>query len=488
MNLRKVKFGAPAAERDIKQGLYAYFVESEAFERVTSGQKTLVLGNRGSGKSAIFKVFAEREREKGTVVLELVPEDYSYEILQSSLKREDEGAWSKHSSFIAAWKFLILIMVMKQLTASGPSFKRGPAGRIYSYLRDNYTGMQDSPISMLVSYVKRIEGIKVGAYETALKTRKLASLYKLDEIEPYIADIKELCNQRKVIVLVDELDRGWDNSEDAKAFVAGLVQAAMSLNELSDKFNVKVSLRQELYDNIPALYDDAQKYRDVIEVIRWDEEKLLSLIASRIRYSLVDLINASDEECWNTVFVDTLQYRQTKSFNYIVDRTLYRPRELIQFCTDALENTLALNSEPIDYQVLSHAELQYSEARVKDIASEFRFQYPGLLSVFEVFRGRTYSFDREELELLCLGIIDGEYKVHEDTATWLKGQDHELLIDILWRIGFLRAQTVGGIKAMRRSGSSYLGPHQVANLNLANLSRFQVHPMFRSYLGMKESK
>jgi len=41
---------------------------------------------------------------------------------------------------------------------------------------------------------------------------------------------------------------------------------------------------------------------------------------------------------------------------------------------------------------------------------------------------------------------------------------------------------------MRRSGSSYLGPHQVGNLNLATLSRFQVHPMFRAYLGMKESK
>ena len=26
-----------------------------------------------------------------------------------------------------------------------------------------------------------------------------------------------------------------------------------------------------------------------------------------------------------------------RSFNYMIDRTLYRPREIIQFCTDALE-------------------------------------------------------------------------------------------------------------------------------------------------------
>jgi hypothetical protein len=342
---------------------------------------------------------------------------------------------------------------------------------------------------MLISYLKRIEGFKIGSYEAGLKTRKLASLYKLEELEPYLPHISKLCEQKKVVVLVDELDRGWDNSEDAQAFVAGLVQAAMSLNEMSKNLIITVSLRQELYDNIPALYDDAQKYRDVIEVIRWDEVKLLSLIANRIRHSLPEqLANTSDDECWNVAFVDTLQYRQTKSFNYIVDRTLYRPRELIQFCTDALEQTLEKEGAPIDYHVLSHAEVMYSEARVKDIASEFRFQYPGILSIFEVFRGRTYAFDREDLELLCLEIVEGDVKTDDEAQSWVKRQDHELLIDILWKIGFLRAQAVGGVKAMRRSGSSYLGPHQVANLNLAALSRFQVHPMFRAYLGMKESK
>jgi hypothetical protein len=67
-------------------------------------------------------------------------------------------------------------------------------------------------------------------------------------------------------------------------------------------------------------------------------------------------------------------------------------------------------------------------------------------------------------------------------------QEPDYLIDLLWRVGFLRAYAVGGLKALRRSGSSYLGPHQVSTLNLRTISRFQVHPMFRSVLGMKEPK
>ena len=84
-------------------------------------------------------------------------------------------------------------------------------------------------------------------------------------------------------------------------------------------------------------YLNAQKYHDVIETIRWDEPTLLAVVANRIRYSVPALANASDAECWSAVFAETLEYRKARSFNYMVDRTLYRPREMIQLCTDALE-------------------------------------------------------------------------------------------------------------------------------------------------------
>ena len=64
--------------------------------------------------------------------------------------------------------------------------------------------------------------------------------------------------------------------------------------------------------------------------------------------------------------------------------------------------------------------------------------------------------------------------------------EHYSLIDTLWEVGFLKAQTVGAVKGLRRSGSKYLGVYQISNLNLRIIPRFHVHPMFRSYLGMKE--
>ena len=136
---------------------------------------------------------------------------------------------------------------------------------------------------MLISYLKRLEGIKVGPFKASLKHVSWTICTTRGDPPPAAASRGMLARQR-VVVLVDELDRGWDSSENAKAFVSGLFQACVSINEMHDNLRVYVSLRQELYEDIPALYEDAQKYRDLLETINWTEESLLKLIAKRIRH------------------------------------------------------------------------------------------------------------------------------------------------------------------------------------------------------------
>lgn len=123
-------FGAPAAERDIGRGLEKYFVESVAYQRVCSGAKTIILGNRGSGKSAIFQMLANRERAAGSHVIELSPEDYSYELLSTTMATENAGSWVKHGAYAAAWKYLIYVLIMKEVSKKGMRLKEGSATAI----------------------------------------------------------------------------------------------------------------------------------------------------------------------------------------------------------------------------------------------------------------------------------------------------------------------------------------------------------------------
>ncbi|QKW35234.1 hypothetical protein HUT06_15285 [Actinomadura sp. NAK00032] len=476
-------FGTPSAERDIARGLGSYFVESPTYQRVRSGAKTILMGNRGAGKSAIFKVLAARERAAGSHVIELSPEDYSYELLSSTMEAEHAGSWAKTGAYAAAWKYLIYVLVMKALARKGMRLTKGGGREIHRYIRHNHGAHQLGTLSLLVSYLKRLEAIKIGPIEAGVRTRELDRLYKLEEIHNLLPALRRVLDGQRVVVFVDELDRGWDSSEDAKAFVSGLFQACVSINGLHRNLRVYVSLRQELYDDIPALYEDAQKHRDLLERIYWSEESLLELIAKRIRYSAREkgfdveaLEKAGDRACWSAVFAAPPGRARDGSFGYMVDRTLYRPRELIQFCSEALAQARGRVSRlPVPYSAIERSEYGYSTERTKDIAAEYRSQYPGLLSVFEVFRGRPHTFDREELELLCLELAVGDVPTH-GTESWLPLCDTHDLIEVLWRAGLLTAQAA-------RDGR-FVGSHQAQHVNLAAARRFRVHDMFRASLGL----
>src|SRR5262249_35464331 len=157
---------------------------------------------------------------------------------------------------------------------------------IYRYLRDHHKDASDNPIGQLISYLKRLEGLKVGNFEAGLRARELDRLYRLEELEDLLPKLDDVLKSNRVVVFVDELDRGWDASEDAQGFVAGLFQACIAINNRHPHLRVSMSLRQELYDSIPTLYEDAQKYRDLIEILAWDEGRLLELAANRIRHSV----------------------------------------------------------------------------------------------------------------------------------------------------------------------------------------------------------
>lgn len=502
--IEEVDFGQLAAENDIGpatsspllvRGLEKYFVESDDYKRVRAGVNTIVLGNRGSGKSAIFQILARAERSEGNHVIELSPDDYSYEMLHKTMAPESAGSWAKHGAYAAAWKYVIYVLVMKEVTKRGQRLRRGAASKIYRYIQENHPSADVGTISTLISYLKSIESIKLGPFEMSRiarqKARDLDSLYNLEEISSLLPALQEVLAKERVFVFIDELDRGWDSSEDAKAFVAGLFQACVQVNRLHENLRVYISLRQELYADIPVLADDTQKYRDVMDTIRWSEESLLTLIAKRIRYSAEQQNSPgrferfNDLTCWSWVFGDG---PERSSFTYMIDRTLYRPREIIHFCSRVAQVVKASKGSaaklPLTFRAIESAERIYSSERAEDIAGEYGHQYPGLLSIFEVFRGRSQAFSREAIQMLCLELATGGIPTDEKTSSWLPDRDPDDLIGILWHVGFLVAQPIGNASPMA-DARSFLGVHQAPYLNFAAAQHFRVHPMFWAYLGLE---
>jgi hypothetical protein len=428
-------------------------------------------------------MLSEYYKRQNHIVVELLPEDYSYEMLNKSALTKNEGDWVKASAYTAAWKYLIYVIAMKTYIKDSDTIVKSHASDIYKYIRKNHKGYDKrNNWDIFINYLKRIEGIKVGQYEAGIKTKALQELYKLEEITNLIDQLRSLTNRKPIIFLIDELDKGWDASEEAQAFIGGLFQASITLNQISKNFRVIISLRRELYDNIPLLYEDYQKYNDIFENIEWDRDSLFKLITKRISYSLPKTKDLSDLEKWNTVF--DAQIQTTSTYNYLVDRTLNRPRELLQFCIDSRERALEIRTNKIDINAIVSSEVKYSEKRTKDIATEYKFQFPNLLNIFELFRGKNCSQTRKYLEELFTKVLLGEIKL-KGCDSWLTNQSEEYIINILWQVGFLKIFTNCYINGILQKG--YYGINETSQSNIGGITDFVIHPMYRMYLGIIEN-
>lgn len=481
LDIRQLNLGSDSAERDITVGLSDYFYQNSTYHKFFNGGKTILVGNRGAGKSAIFKYMAAVEARKGHLILELSPEEYSYEMLSQFLRSEQEGSWGKQSSYSVAWQYLLYNLIFKKVVEQKRGLLLGPQKDIFAYVDSNLRQQDLNTVGILFGYLKRLEQIKLGSFASFEKSRELQALYSLEEIKDLIPSLKSVLRRTRIKIFVDELDKGWDNSEDAKYFLAGLFQAAQKINLISPNLKVYISIRQELFDNIPQIYEDAQKIREDVEVIRWGKTELLELLGLRIAHCFPELRQQNGLRRWNTIFASYLSAAEQSSVDYIINRTQLRPRELLQFCKLCLE--YFQTGKRIEEATIFAAEEVYSEQKIKDLASEYRFKYPHLLDVFETFRGRKSHFSKEDLEYQLLAAVCGELDV--DRADWVLDMDYLELKKLLWNIGFLKAKMPKNMKGGDRL--AYFGHYELPTINLENVDCFCVHPAFRHFLSLKEA-
>ncbi|MEL6137816.1 MAG: hypothetical protein AAFR42_10460 [Cyanobacteria bacterium J06628_6] len=489
LDVKNLELGSDSAERDINVGLVDYFYQNSTYNKFANGRKTILVGNRGAGKSAIFKYIARTERRKGNLVLELSPEEYSYELLSDYLKSEAEGSWGKQSAYSIAWQYLLYNLIFKEIASQKRGLLLGSQKNIYKYVQDNGIHKENGSIGLLVDYLRQIEQVKFQSFKGGVRSSELQSVYSLDAIKELIPSLKNVLKSTRIKVFVDELDKGWDNSEDAKYFIAGLFQATQKLNLIDPNLRVYVSIRQELFDNIPQIYEDAQKIREDVEILRWGKNELLELIGRRIVHCFPQAERLSAEERWKSIFVTSLSSSGIESIDYIIDRTQLRPRELLQFCKQCLDYIdYSRAKRKIDECAITAAEELYSEQKTRDLASEYRFQYPHLLDLFEVFRGKKSYYDKETLDDLLLAVVCGDYDV-EKASSWVVGMDNIELKGILWKIGFLKVwspQAPGKQTGKNTSFGAYRGHYELPTINLENIQRLRIHPACTSFLHLKD--
>ncbi len=137
MNLQKIDLGKDEAEQD--QRLHEYFLKTTSYKNALSGQKTIVIGRKGSGKSAIFSLLQSELEKSGNLVIPITPDQYSW----SSLRDYREQGILPEQAHTNAWKFTLLSSLVWKLNNEGLISSKSKLAEFYKYMKDSYLPKTD---------------------------------------------------------------------------------------------------------------------------------------------------------------------------------------------------------------------------------------------------------------------------------------------------------------------------------------------------------
>ena len=337
--------GAIDAETDFDP---EFFVPSSSWQAVRSRRNPIVIGRKGTGKTAIrLALVDEASRSHDVFAADLAFRDYPWTV-HNSVFAADVGGKSR---YVETWLFLMLIELAKAAVGENQTIPAEPDARqtydaIRNFVVTNWGSVtfdhKDVFRATEYSVTKRIgagvRGVGAGVEWTKVERSRLGDA--LSNMNRWLKDaLSEVLSQdHEYFIVFDELDLDFTlNDPDYDDSMIGLILAARDFFNWASTVAVHampvVLLRDDIYRELQ--FGDKNKISNsILEEIKWEsdpgsENSLKTVVERRIRV----LLNEPDaNEPWGLVFDGELMRGTTQQkYLHMVQRTYLRPRDLIQF-------------------------------------------------------------------------------------------------------------------------------------------------------------
>ena len=307
----------------------------------------LIVGHKGIGKSALFQVAQRELHEKNVLTLSLTPDDIS-DI------SEDEADMLK---LIRKWKEgLSTIIATKAISQ-------------FAEERVDLKGKTDCIINIVKKSLERITGIDLEDEKKAIQQYFLAN--------------------KKIVVFIDDLDRGWEGKRSDIKRVSALLNAVRDLARENTGIRFKISLRTDVYYLYRTSDESTDKVEGSVVWLTWNNFSILALLTKRIVTffggvaSEKDLLNSSQQELadilnfvFDAKFYGSGSWGEIPTYRLLTSLIRKRPRDLIKLCTLAAKEAHKNRHEKILSEDFKAIFERYSQGRLNDTIIEFRSELP----------------------------------------------------------------------------------------------------------------
>jgi hypothetical protein len=211
-----------------------------------------------------------------------------------------------------------------------------------------------------------------------------------------LSDILEMLNkvlddsQKPAYIVIDRLDENWVDDRVRYLLIRALLETVRDFRKVQNA-QVIIALRRDLIDRVFRLTRDAgfqeEKFESIYLPLEWSEAQLLQILDARLRH----LVNQREPGAkWNPRELLPSKVDGRPTAEYIVSRTLMRPRDMIQFLNECV--ALAADRPEITLDMLRQAEGIYSTKRLRAVADEWAADYPHLLEFIDLLKNHPPVF------------------------------------------------------------------------------------------------
>ncbi|MEL7895439.1 P-loop ATPase, Sll1717 family [Vreelandella neptunia] len=398
--LQSLDLGSTSAENEMRT-LESYYLKTDQFLKSLRGEANIVVGRKGSGKSAIFLQVRDRERnKKGNVVLDLKPDGYKLikfkELILSFL---EEGTFQH--TIMAFWEYVLLLEICyKILEKDREQHKRDHTlYQPYRALADLYHAdgyetegdFSERMASLMESISTEYRSQYGDESNVRLSAPNLTEMLYCHDVRALSKQIIDYMAHKEVCwLLFDNVDKGWPTSglkHEDLLIIRGLIDATKKIERQFDKSNISVNtivfLRNDVYELLVQETSDRGKEASVL--LDWTDPDLLrELIRLRI---VSNDVNGDDTfgALWPRVFVS--HYTGEESSQYLIDRSLMRPRFLLNLINQCKSFAINLNHERILEEDIQKGLAAYSTDLLTDIGYEINDVESGSDDILYAFIG-----------------------------------------------------------------------------------------------------
>jgi hypothetical protein len=373
--LQALRIGDPTAENEMST-LGSYYLHLDQYDRAVKGEVNLVVGRKGSGKTALFIQVRDRIRAiKQNIVVDLKPEGYQLIKLKEDLFAYlTEGA--RQHLVTAFWEYLLLLEVAyKLLEKDRNTYKQNhEIYTSYSQLEAAYKVEDFSSggdfserlltLSLRISETYRTRyGTRPGQKLTAQEVSELVYGHDIRRLRGQISEY--LARKQTVWILFDNLDKGWStNGIDTidTIVLRCLIDAGRKLERDMRKAGHEVHcilfVRNDVYEHLMQNSSDYGKEMRV--VLDWTDPDLLrEMLRLRLVSGMaVESRDIAFEELWPRICVSHCRGEETSS--YFIERSLMRPRNVIKIFSHSRGFANNLNHAKITEEDIEKGILAYS--------------------------------------------------------------------------------------------------------------------------------